>query len=292
MKTVYWCGFGNLGFPMALRLAEQFRVIPLFNPSHTNNGAMEFQKKLGLFDSQIDFSENNQDILITCLPRSSDVSKLLSRLHFLPRWIVDVTTSSSDDTIALAQQMKKRGSQVLDCPVSGSVEQARSGQLTCFVGAEESKSEPWYQVISQLSSRLFFFGNVGNGSKAKLVNQFIHLSNMSVIKWALILARKNNLSVKDLVDSLLVSSGSSRMLERFGKQIIAEEFSPAFTLELALKDLTIVEKFFEDSKVKCSLLENILSDYQEGVDRGFQRLNFSAICKETRVPGSEKNSLS
>lgn len=168
----------------------------------------------------------------------------------------------------------------MDCPVSGSKDQARRGELTTYVGAFERKIAELDQFLAAIAKNRFYFGEVGKGLQVKLINQMMHLTNMAAIREGMKLARAQQLDATNVVEALLVSSSSSKMLERFGLAIAAEDYTPNFTLELANKDLDLVVEEQKRLGLDLQLLTSTKSVFEKTLEGPYSKLNFSVICKE------------
>ncbi|MBV5345214.1 MAG: NAD(P)-dependent oxidoreductase, partial [Rhodoferax sp.] len=67
---------------------------------------------------------------------------------------------------------------VLECPVTGGVHLANSGEITVLVGGEESTFKRVEDILGTMGGEIIYMGKMGNASVVKVVTNmlaFIHL---------------------------------------------------------------------------------------------------------------------
>ena len=145
LNNLIWFGLGNFGLPIAQNCQDKgYKVTGCTFNNRGLAGAEKFAASGGTYidASTLDGLEA-YDALVLCLPRSSDVQKVLQ--HFenkLPKLIIDLTTGSPEYTTQEFLALQEKGILLIDAPVSGSDVAARNGALTLFVGAEQSNIPP------------------------------------------------------------------------------------------------------------------------------------------------------
>jgi 3-hydroxyisobutyrate dehydrogenase-like beta-hydroxyacid dehydrogenase len=280
MKRISWAGFGNFGLPLALRASEQFIVKPILISERGHAGAKKFLREAAPNSIGIDFEPSESDALVLCLPRTSDVADILRDLNNLPKLIIDLTSGDPAVSTEIGLELAKKSIIYIDCPVSGSAEDARLGRVTMYIGAKRGANETLESICSLLASEIFYFDSVGNGNRVKAINQFMHLSHMALLRHGFAYARESKLDLNTVIEAVKVSSGSCRMLERFGASIVKQNFATQFALRLAEKDLNIVQKEFLNYSVSTEVLSPVLNLYSEAMKQEYGDFNFSIVCKE------------
>lgn len=279
IKNIGWVGLGKFGLPIALNLIEkgiQLTAFELFGKS--KQGVLEAVKQGAKRSTTPECKD--LDALILCLPRSEDVIKVLN--HFgdsLPALVIDLTTGDPNITSSLHESLKHQNTLFIDCPVSGSKENARQGELTIFVGFEKDNNEILDHLLKCIGTNIYYFTKVGGGNKAKLINQYIHLSNMAIIKEGLMMASAIELDQALLIDALMHSSSNSVMMQRFGHKIVQQNYSTEFSLALAYKDLNLVRNMISEFGLNLDHESITLNTYKETYHKGFGEENFTVICK-------------
>jgi 3-hydroxyisobutyrate dehydrogenase len=92
-------------------------------------------------------------------------------------WI-EMSTTDMDDLLRLTEVAKTKGIQVLECPVTGGVHLANSGEITVLVGGEQTTFEKVEGILKTMGGEIIYMGKMGNASVVKVVTNmlaFIHL---------------------------------------------------------------------------------------------------------------------
>lgn len=272
-------GLGNFGLPIGKNLIESgYNVHSTTVDGHGKAGIEKLVEFGGKFIEEKDFSK--AEALILCLPRPSDVQSIINKFREkLPPIIIDLSTGNPVISKKIGESLGKGGITYIDSPVSGSTDDARNGRLTLFVGSKEDTNPLTRDLLNTIGANIFFFHKYGDGQKAKLLNQLIHLSNIGIIGEALNLAKKVDLDPKTLVSALKTASAGSKMLDRFGDSIVDNDFSPHFTLELASKDLGLLNSFAGDAQYQLTYGELTTKNYYEKLAEGKGKYNFTIVCE-------------
>ncbi|MDE0483065.1 MAG: NAD(P)-dependent oxidoreductase [Candidatus Poribacteria bacterium] len=117
------------------------------------------------------------DVVMTSL-RSSDVFFNVAETYFLPnaedaQIFIDLGTSEVGKTQELATDLSKKGSILIDAPVSGGPHGSETGTLRIFVGGDAQAVEKCRPILEVLGEPKFvvYCGPSGSGQIVKGVNQ-------------------------------------------------------------------------------------------------------------------------
>jgi 3-hydroxyisobutyrate dehydrogenase/2-hydroxy-3-oxopropionate reductase len=255
MTTVGILGTGRMGGSMARSLARAGFDLILYN--RTAEKANELIREIrasGAIGSLSTASTPREaasraDICISMLADGNVVRALYEGPDGLiaglrPGSVVaDMSTVLPDTILGLEAAIRARNAGVLDAPVSGSVTLAQSGQLTIMAGGTDRDLERARPVLEALSSRIFHMGPLGSGAAMKLaVNLVVFALNQSLSE-ALVLAESAGIDRALGYDVLAASAiGAPYVQYKRTAFMEPETTPPAFSLELAEKDLTLIDR--------------------------------------------------
>ena len=131
----------------------------------------------------------------------------------------------------------------MDAPVSGSKAQAEGGSLIFLCSGDQSVHEKTQDHLKAMGKANFFFGNAGQGAKVKLLVNMLMGANMTAFAESLALCEAAGLSVRDLLQVLDLGAIGCPMYQGKGLGMAGRQYSPAFPLKHAQKDMGYV-KFF------------------------------------------------
>jgi 3-hydroxyisobutyrate dehydrogenase-like beta-hydroxyacid dehydrogenase len=141
----------------------------------------------------------------------------------------------------VAAQLRARGIDCLDAPVSGGVAGAEAGTLTIMAAGGEAVFDRVRPVLEVLGRNVVLVGaEPGQGQLAKVVNNLLSATAIAITAEAVALGVRGGLSAGTLIDVLNSSSGRNTASEdKFPKQVLTRQFDAGFRLELMNKDVQL-----------------------------------------------------
>jgi 3-hydroxyisobutyrate dehydrogenase len=202
------------------------------------------------------------EVVITCLPTSREVEKVLEGPEGLERGLssgallIDCTSGDPATSRLIANRLKTRGVSFADAPVSGGVSGAESGTLTIMVGADAETYARARPVLSAFGKRIEHLGPVGAGHAMKAVNNALLAVNLIALGEGLSGLAKAGVSARTAVDVLNASSGRSFASESLvPERVLTGRWPQTFRLALLDKDVGIALAFLTDTGMLTPLLE-------------------------------------
>jgi putative dehydrogenase len=146
-------------------------------------------------------------------------------------------TIAPQDAERFAARLQQQGVGVLDAPMSGGPARARDGTMSLMLAGEDAVFERQRSLIETLSSKLFrISATVGDGARAKLVNNLLAGINLVGAAEALALAERLGLDCGPTLALIEQSSGQSWIGSDRMRRAIAGDFEPRAHMTLLEKD--------------------------------------------------------
>ncbi|MEK9672483.1 MAG: NAD(P)-dependent oxidoreductase [Rhodospirillaceae bacterium] len=236
-----YIGLGNMGGALARRmlLSAPLRVFDL------NPDAVRRLTDLGAQPSQSPAAMAQEcDIIMTCLPTSDHLRDAIfgagGMLEGLTpgKLVVDQTTGDPNETRAMAAELKERGIDLIDAPVSGGPKGADAGTIAIMVGAPQGLFDRIRPHLETVSPNIFHCGAVGAGQTMKLVNNVVSACNRIATFEAVAMGAKNGLDLKKMVEVLSAGSGQSKAVTISLPRMLSGTLGD-FALDLMLKDVRL-----------------------------------------------------
>ncbi len=243
MASIGFIGLGIMGNPMSKHLIKAghslvvYDIVPAAVADVVAAGA-----QAGANSADV---ARRSDIIITMLPDSPDVQKVLAgeggvfsaaRRGTL---IIDMSTISPVVSRQLAQEAKKRGFRILDAPVSGGERGAIEATLSIMVGGDAEvfqEALPFFQIMGKT---IVHVGGDGAGQVVKACNQIMVAMQMQAMAEALVLGTKAGVDPAKIIEVLTGGYARSRVMEVRGPEILKRNFKPGFKVNFHYKDLNI-----------------------------------------------------
>ena len=215
------------------------------------------------------------DVLITMLPGPGAVDEVMAgaggALAALPSsavWI-DMTSNSPATGRALAEAARARGIGVLDAPVGGGVDAARTGTLHLFVGGDLALLERHRPLLEVLADppHIAHVGGHGAGYLVKLLVNLLWFSQAVATAEALLLARRTGLDLDVLRRALAGSAASSALIRHDLDALLDGDYLASFELDRCCEELTSVTGLAREYETPHELSAVVERTYQRALSR-------------------------
>ena len=227
-------------------------------------------------DTPIQVAEAS-DVVFTSLPGPTEVEAValgedgLTHGMGQGRAYFDLSTSSPTLIRRIHQIFSHRGIHVLDAPVSGGPQGARTRNLAIWVGGDEGVFQRYKPVLDAIGDKVYYVGPIGSGAIAKLV----HNCTGYILQCAL--AEVFTMGVKAGVEPLalwqavrLGAQGQRGAFEGLAQHLLPGKFDPPdFALRLARKDVDLAVGVGREYDVPMRLANLALQELIEASNRGW-----------------------
>ena len=251
--TVGYVGLGSMGGALARRLQLQHRLLV-----HDRDAATVKRLVDGGAVACADLKDlaSRCDVILLCLPTSREVRQVLFGEngladHVTPgTMIIDQTSGDPTATRAMEAELRTRGVELIDAPVSGGIEGAEAGTIAIMVGATPEQYTRVQPILAAISPNVFHAGGIGTGHTMKLVNNLLSCAQRLLTFEGMALAAKNGIEPRAAVEILLASGGRNGFLEQvMGPHVINGNLEAGYTLGLAHKDVRLACELGIESEV-------------------------------------------
>ena len=186
------------------------------------------------------------DIIIICVSDTPDVEQVIlgegGVIHGAAAGdlVIDMSTINPVNTVEIARQLKARGVNMLDAPISGGSEGAAKGTLSIMIGGDEDDVARARPCFEAMGSTITHVGEQGAGQTVKLSNQILCVVNMLAASEALLFAKAGGVDLDKMLQAVTGGAAGSWMLANRGPQVINDYWEPGFSIDLQQKDLRLV----------------------------------------------------
>lgn len=261
-ENIGFIGLGAMGWPMATNLVKNGFSVRVFDLRE--DVLSKFASEIGgTVASSLNDVSNGVDILITMLPSSKAVSKVLfatdgAASGLRPGTVVlDMTSGDPNDTRQIAARLGALGLSMVDAPVSGAVRRAITGELSIVVGGSQADIDRVRPALLAMGKSITRAGDIGAAHATKALNNLALAGSFLIAAEALVVGKKFGLDTEAFVDFLNASSGMNYNTQtKFKQFLLSGSFSAGFSTELLVKDVGIALSLAEslDADVPFSKL--------------------------------------
>lgn len=287
-EKIAFIGLGNMGGPMAANLIQAgyaLTVFDLVEQALVDAVAAGAERADSAAAAVADV-----DVVISMLPAGRHVEDLYLGSGGLLDAVADTTllidssTIDADTSRRVAAAARERGVAMIDAPVSGGVNGAKTGGLTFMVGGDKEhveRARPLFDVMGKVA---FHAGEAGAGQVAKMCNNMLLGILMTGTSEAINLAVANGLDPSVVSEIMKNASGGNWALNVYNpypgvmdNAPASNGYKPGFGVDLMLKDLGLAMDASIKSGVSTPLGSMARSLYSLHSRAGHGGEDFSSI---------------
>lgn len=286
MEMVGFIGLGNMGWAMAGHiLAAGYPMVVHDVREEVARGFRDRGARLGA--SAADLARAS-DVVFTSLPGPAEVEAVALGPDGILEGIraggvyVDLSTSRPSLIRRMAPIFEAKGTHVLDAPVSGGKTGAERRNLAVMVGGPREVYERVRPILTAFGDKVFYAGQVGAGSVAKLVHNMIGHGVRQAIAEGLTLGVKAGVDPVELWECVRRGAvGRMHVLhEGLPRAMFRGQFDPpSFSLALARKDIGLAMELGREYEVPMPLASLVEQIAIEAMGRGWADLDHTVTVR-------------
>jgi len=276
METVGFIGLGNMGGGMSVNIQKAGYPMVVYDlREEAAKPLLEGGARLANSPAEV---ASLCDITLTSLPGPREVESVSTGPEGVlegmkPGGIfIDLSTSRPTLIREIEPRFRQKGCHVLDAPVSGGKSGAASGNLAVMVGGEREIFDRVKPILDAFGDKVFYAGEIGAGSVAKLVHNMIGHGVRQAIAEGLTLGVKAGVEAEALWECIRRGSlgRMSGLHEGIARTVFQGEFDPAsFALELSRKDIGLATDLGREFNVPMPVANLAEQIAIQGMNRGW-----------------------
>jgi 3-hydroxyisobutyrate dehydrogenase len=283
-KTIGFIGLGVMGEPICRNLVRR-SGLPVTAFDLAAEPLARMRAEGAAIAGSVANVVGNSNIVFLCLPSAKHARAVFEGDGILNniragQIVVDLGTSSVNQTRDFAKQLQARGASWADAPIARTRQAAQDGTLSVMVGAPPELYAAIEPLIRCFATDVTHCGDVGAGQVTKILNNMVLFQTVNALAEAVAVARRNGVDPALLLDTLSKGSADSFALRNHGMKAIVPGSFPerAFSTEYALKDLSYALELAGDAGIRIRGAELIGQVLQEAIDAGSGGAYFPVIA--------------
>jgi len=267
MEKIGFIGLGNMGKPLAERFLKKYDLYVYDQSSSAldffvSNGASKCASPAEV--------ALNANIIFLCLPTSSIVEKVIYGQNGILNtakkntFIVDMTTGEPEISRKISQKLLAQDINFIDAPVSGGPKGAHQGNIAIMIGGTENQFSIIKPIMYEISSNIFYAGEIGSGHAIKAGNNLLNLICRMATFEVISMLVKDGVEPKKAVNIIQKSSGRNYATEiTLPDNILSGKMFQGFSTGLMNKDTGVAMQMANVNKIDMPLGEmaqNLLQD--------------------------------
>ncbi len=189
---------------------------------------------------------------------------------------IDLSSNSVSLVRRLCDVFKAKGVDMLDAPISGGVDGARSGRLAVMVGGDEAVYQRVKSVLDDFGDNVVYCGSIGSGSVCKLMHNCIGAITSQAITECFTLGVKAGVDLKPLWETVRRGAfgrkaGGIHDLPNnwFSGNLDPDWEKGFFSTRLMRKDVGLATQLGKEYDVPMKMANQAEQELMEAVNRGW-----------------------
>jgi 3-hydroxyisobutyrate dehydrogenase-like beta-hydroxyacid dehydrogenase len=274
-------GLGQMGLPIATRLATAFDVIA-FDIAAERRELAAAHERVATTDDLAELAASA--VIVLSLPNPAISRSVLGELA--PRVapgtvVVETSTVLPDDVRDSQRLLEPFGARVVDAAVLSGVGQMEQGRATLLVGGTDEDVAAVQAVLDALGGAgVQRFGALGAGMAAKVVNNGVAHAVMVVLVEAFAMAKAEGVALDDIAAMLDREDGGLQrpLNHRIMQRVAAGDYEGGMPLDAARKDSTLALAMAQRSGTPLFATQAAQTVYDLAASAGLARDDYSAIA--------------
>ncbi len=258
-------GLGNLGGHLAASLGREGFDLIVYDQDIENCLRLT-DMGAALADSPASLARDC-DAIVTCLPSptvsEAVLDEVLSTAKPGATWI-EMSTLGRDDILRLSAKAAEKGVRCIECPVTGGVHLASSGEITVLVGGDQDLFDLHRPALQAMGGKIIHMGPLGSAAVIKVITNMLAFIHLVAGGEAMMLAKRAGLDLTKSWEAIAASSGNSFVHETEGQLVLNGSYDVAFTMDLALKDLGFAAGFSAETETPLAIADLVHDIFKEG----------------------------
>ena len=200
----------------------------------------------------------------------------------LPRRVVaELSTFSLDDKSDAEAVLRNAGHVMLDCPLSGTGSQARTGDLVVYASGDSAAIKALMPVFKDFSRQAHDLGAFGNGMKMKFVaNLLVAIHNVASAE-AMVLGMKAGLDPAQVFKLISAGAGNSRVFELRAPMMVENRYDgDNLTMRVSTwqKDMKVIGEYAASVGCPTPLFSASEPIYRAALSTGYADEDTGSVC--------------
>ncbi len=193
--------------------------------------------------------------------------------------LIDMSSIDPVESQKIGAELKAKGVDMLDAPVSGGEPKAIDGTLSVMVGGEKATFDKYLPLLKAMAGSVTYVGALGAGNIAKLANQIVVACNIAAVAEALTFSKKVGADPELVYQAIRGGLAGSTVMDAKAPMMIDGNYKPGFRIELHIKDLTNALNAAHAVNVPVPLTGEVMEMMQSLKAYGFEKEDHSALAR-------------
>lgn len=285
-------GLGLMGSGIAERLIGAGHDVWVYNRDRSK--AKRFSKGARIAKSPAELAQNC-GLVITVVTNFDAVRDVLFGKAGIAESkgrpiVADASTISPMQSEQCAQELRRRGIEMLGMPVMGGPAAAKAGELVPMVAGSKKAFAKARPVLEKMGKQVFYISEKDGAANAVKLALNLNIALIATaVSEGITLARGAGIDPSVFVNILNSTYFKTGLSEKKGPMMVKGDFTPSFHLKNMLKDLELTSATAQACGITLPTTALVQQVFRAASNSGYSEQDYTAICAFlAKINGMEK----
>tara|TARA_B100000676_G_scaffold297506_1_gene339284 strand:+ start:256 stop:1155 length:900 start_codon:yes stop_codon:yes gene_type:complete len=283
-KVVGYLGLGNMGHPMAMRIADAGHKLLVFDIN--KEVLIDFrERQISIAESIRDLADK-ADIIICSLPSNEIIREAVIGSEGLVtgnrvKTYINACTTGSNFASEISDELLKNGIATLEAPISGGPPGARDGTLSIMASGPLKVYKEVKPVLESFGKKLVFCGEKpGLAQVLKLANNILFATSIFATTEAIAMGVKAGLDPSLMLDAIQSGTGRNATVDLvMPNSVLSRSFDFGATIGILMKDVNLALEEGEKQGVPQPVSQQVRQMMLLAMHQGWEQRDLSELVK-------------
>jgi 3-hydroxyisobutyrate dehydrogenase-like beta-hydroxyacid dehydrogenase len=282
-KRIGFLGLGLMGSRMARHFLDKGFPLTVWNRTPERCRPLaDAGAKVGKTPREV---AETSDVVIACVADPNAAARVVFaddgvRAAARPGFrYLETSTISPGLVRRIGEALRAQGADLLEAPVTGSKIGAEKGTLVLMTGGRREVHDELMPIMMVMGSKAIYCGDLGQASVVKLIGNTLISFMLEGFCEGLVVGRKAGVSLETLLEVVMATGYSSPYFPFKGAAIAKRDFDTHFSIDLLVKDQTLMLEEADQQHVPMPGLASIREVFQSARARGWGGEDIAAVVK-------------
>ncbi|MBL1319728.1 MAG: NAD(P)-dependent oxidoreductase [Methylophaga sp.] len=279
-------GAGLMGQALSEHLLAEKQSLTIFNRSP--NKTAELKQKGATIVTSAQQALNTSEFCLLMLSDAEAINIVLDTIDpavFKDKFIIQMGTIAPDESRELAKRITGNQGRYLECPVLGSLPEARTGTLILMAGGSEEDYRTALPLFNLIGKDPQHIGTIGQGATVKLAMNQLIAGLTSSFSLSLALVEKEGIKTEQFMKIVRASALYAPTFDKKLDRMLQRDFSnPNFPTKHLAKDTRLFLSVAKRLGLETCALEGIAQLLDKTLEQGLADTDYSAIYAGVSLP--------
>jgi 3-hydroxyisobutyrate dehydrogenase len=272
-------GTGLMGQALVEHLLNEGQTVKVFN--RTVEKVAQLQQNGAIVATTAQEALMDSDICILMLSDAEAIQAVFNSIEstaFKDKLIIQMGTILPNETRSFNQYILERQGRYLDCPVLGSLPEARSGTLILMAGGSDEDYNVALPILQVIGKNPRHIGDIGQGATVKLAMNQLIAGLTASFALSLALVEKEDIKTEQFMSILRDSALYAPTFDKKLDRMLARDFSePNFPTKHLAKDIRLFLSVAQQLNLETCALKGISQLLDKTLSQGLANTDYSAM---------------